>query len=69
MYLNDIFTIPANLVGLPGMSQPCGFTSDPKLPIGLQLLAPAFEEAKMLRAAHAYERATEWRRARPNPQG
>ncbi len=56
MYLNDIFTIPANLAGLPGISVPCGFSSS-GLPIGLQLMAPAFEDARLLQAAYAYEQA------------
>lgn len=59
MYLSDIFTISANLAGLPGISVPCGF-ADGDLPIGLQLIAPAFEEPRLLRAAHAYERSQTW---------
>lgn len=55
MYLNDLFTIGANLAGIPGISLPCGMTSK-GLPIGLQLLAPAFEEARLLRAARMLER-------------
>jgi len=63
MYLCDIFTISANLAGVPGLSLPCGFTAG-GLPIGLQLLAPAFEEARLLQAAHAYEQSHDfWRRA------
>jgi len=57
MYLSDIFTIPANLAGLPGVSVPAGLSSD-GLPIGLQLMAPAFEEARLIRACHAFERET-----------
>ncbi len=64
MYLSDIFTINVNLAGLPGMSLPCGFTRS-GLPIGMQLIAKHFEEEKMLRAAYAYEQATEWHRRRP----
>ncbi|MBE0618298.1 MAG: Asp-tRNA(Asn)/Glu-tRNA(Gln) amidotransferase subunit GatA, partial [Proteobacteria bacterium] len=56
MYLSDIFTIPCNLAGLPGVSLPCGFTQG-GLPIGLQLLAAPFAEPILLRAAHAYEQA------------
>ncbi len=56
MYLNDIFTIPANLAGLPGISVPCGVT-EAGLPVGFQLLAGAFEEETLLRAAYAYEQA------------
>ena len=59
MYLEDIFTVSANLVGLPGISVPCGF-SRAGLPIGLQLLAAPFEEEKLLRVARMYERATDW---------
>jgi aspartyl-tRNA(Asn)/glutamyl-tRNA(Gln) amidotransferase subunit A len=66
MYLCDIFTISANLSGICGVSVPCGFSSDPKLPIGLQLLGKAFDEETILRVAHAYEQATEWHKARPN---
>ncbi|MBI3735388.1 Asp-tRNA(Asn)/Glu-tRNA(Gln) amidotransferase subunit GatA, partial [Candidatus Sumerlaeota bacterium] len=65
MYLSDVFTIPCNLVGLPGMSLPCGFTKDTKLPIGLQILAPAFGEEKLLQAAYAYEQATDHHLQRP----
>jgi aspartyl-tRNA(Asn)/glutamyl-tRNA(Gln) amidotransferase subunit A len=59
MYLNDLYTIPANLAGLPGMSLPCGFDSK-GLPIGLQLVGNYFGEAKMLNVAHQYQRATDW---------
>ncbi len=60
MYLSDIYTIGANLAGIPGISLPCGFaeTEGAKLPIGLQLLAPPFEEDRLLRAARMYERET-----------
>ncbi|MDP7012364.1 MAG: Asp-tRNA(Asn)/Glu-tRNA(Gln) amidotransferase subunit GatA [Verrucomicrobiota bacterium] len=60
MYLSDIFTISCNLAGTCGISLPCGFTSDPKLPIGLQLLGKPFGESELLRIAHAYEQATSW---------
>ncbi len=56
MYLNDIYTIGANLAGIPGISIPAGQSAN-GLPIGVQLLAPAFEEAKLLRAARMYEAA------------
>ncbi|MGB8170871.1 MAG: Asp-tRNA(Asn)/Glu-tRNA(Gln) amidotransferase subunit GatA [Chthoniobacteraceae bacterium] len=67
MYLADIFTIAANLAGICGISIPCGFANveGTQLPIGLQLLAPPFEEAKLLQIAHAYEQSTDWHRARP----
>ena len=58
MYLNDIYTIGANLAGLPGLSTPCGFID--ALPMGLQLVGPHFSEAKLLSAAHHYQRATDW---------
>jgi aspartyl-tRNA(Asn)/glutamyl-tRNA(Gln) amidotransferase subunit A len=64
MYLNDLYTIPANLAGLPGMSLPCGFDSR-GLPIGLQLVGNYFSEAKMLNVAHQYQRATDWHIRRP----
>ena len=64
MYLADVFTIPASLAGIPGLSVPCGFDNQ-GLPIGLQLLGPAFAEATILRAGHAYEQATEWHLRRP----
>jgi aspartyl-tRNA(Asn)/glutamyl-tRNA(Gln) amidotransferase subunit A len=60
MYLSDIFTISCNLAGICGISLPCGFTSNPRLPIGLQLLGKPFGEASMLNAAYAYEQATAW---------
>jgi aspartyl-tRNA(Asn)/glutamyl-tRNA(Gln) amidotransferase subunit A len=59
MYLNDIFTIPAPLAGLPGMSIPCGFDAQ-GLPVGLQIMGNYFSEAKMLGAAHRYQQATDW---------
>ena len=59
MYLSDIYTISCNLAGIAGISIPCGFTKA-GLPIGLQLLAPPFEEEKLLRMARMYERATDW---------
>lgn len=59
MYLEDVFTLPANLGGICGISLPCGFDAE-GLPIGLQLLGAAFNEPAILRAAHAYEQATEW---------
>jgi aspartyl-tRNA(Asn)/glutamyl-tRNA(Gln) amidotransferase subunit A len=59
MYLNDIFTIPAPLAGLPGLSIPCGFDRQ-GLPIGLQLVGNYFSEAAMLGAAHRYQQATDW---------
>ncbi|HEX9370324.1 MAG TPA: Asp-tRNA(Asn)/Glu-tRNA(Gln) amidotransferase subunit GatA, partial [Roseiflexaceae bacterium] len=64
MYLSDIYTIGANLAGLPGMSVPCGFTKG-GLPIGLQILAAPFAEEKLLGVARLHERATDWHLRRP----
>jgi aspartyl-tRNA(Asn)/glutamyl-tRNA(Gln) amidotransferase subunit A len=64
MYLNDVFTIPGNLSGIPGVSVPCGFSAA-GLPIGLQVLGRPLDEARVLRAAYAYEQATTWRSRRP----
>ncbi|HEX7128320.1 MAG TPA: Asp-tRNA(Asn)/Glu-tRNA(Gln) amidotransferase subunit GatA [Thermodesulfobacteriota bacterium] len=63
MYLNDVYTIPVNLAGLPGLSMPCGFSGG--LPVGAQLVAPAFEEPRLLRAAHAYQLETDHHARRP----
>jgi aspartyl-tRNA(Asn)/glutamyl-tRNA(Gln) amidotransferase subunit A len=65
MYLMDIFTISANLAGICGISVPCGFTREPALPIGLQLLGKPFDEETLLRIAHAYEQATDWHKKNP----
>jgi aspartyl-tRNA(Asn)/glutamyl-tRNA(Gln) amidotransferase subunit A len=64
MYLSDIYTITINLAGIPGISIPCGFTKG-GLPIGLQLLAPAFSEETLLRTARVFEKATDWHTRRP----
>jgi len=64
MYLNDIYTIPANLAGLPGMSIPCGFGEN-NLPVGLHIVGNYFSEARMLALAHQYQRATDWHRRMP----
>jgi aspartyl-tRNA(Asn)/glutamyl-tRNA(Gln) amidotransferase subunit A len=67
MYLADIFTVSANLSGLPAVSIPCGFTASPspqgagcRLPVGFQLIGRRFDEATLLRMADAYEHDTEW---------
>src|SRR3984893_15127968 len=77
MYLADIFTVPGNLAGICGINVPCGFAKiDPpedgfavansvRLPIGLQLLGEALDEARIFQIAHAYEQSTEWHKARP----
>jgi aspartyl-tRNA(Asn)/glutamyl-tRNA(Gln) amidotransferase subunit A len=64
MYLSDIFTISANLAGIPGISLPCGFTRA-GLPIGLQLLGKPFDETTLLQVGFAYEQATDWHRRKP----
>src|SRR3990172_9548657 len=64
MYLCDVFTIPVNLAGLPGLSLPCGFTQS-GLPIGLQLIGKPFDESTLLSAAYAYEQATPWHARAP----
>jgi aspartyl-tRNA(Asn)/glutamyl-tRNA(Gln) amidotransferase subunit A len=64
MYLADVFTVSANLAGLPAISVPCGFSGD-GLPIGLQLTARPFDEAGLLRLACGYERATAWHAQAP----
>ncbi len=58
MYLNDIYTIGANLAGLPAISLPCGFASG--LPAGMQLIGPQFSESKLLNVSHRYQRETDW---------
>jgi len=64
MYLSDIYTITTNLAGIPGISIPCGMTKS-GLPIGLQLIAPAFAEDNLLRTARVFEQATDWHTKRP----
>jgi len=64
MYLSDIFTISANLTGIPGISLPCGFSAL-GLPIGLQLLGPPFGEATLLQVAHAFEQSKDFYRRKP----
>jgi aspartyl-tRNA(Asn)/glutamyl-tRNA(Gln) amidotransferase subunit A len=63
MYLNDIYTIGANLAGLPALSVPCGFTGG--LPVGMQLIGPHFSEERLLNVAHRYQRETDWHRRAP----
>jgi aspartyl-tRNA(Asn)/glutamyl-tRNA(Gln) amidotransferase subunit A len=64
MYLNDILTLPANIAGIPAISLPGGMADG--LPVGLQIMAPRLGEMTLLRAAHAYEQATEWHKMRPD---
>jgi len=65
MYLNDIYTIPTNLAGLPGMSIPAGFDSN-GLPIGLQLVGKYFDEARVLNVAHQFQQQTDWHLRAPD---
>ena len=67
MYLADIFTNTANLAGICGISVPCGFAkvNGSQLPIGLQILGKALDEARIFQIAHAYEQSTDWHKARP----
>ncbi len=62
-YLEDIFTLPVNLAGLPALSLPCGFHHG--LPLGMQLIGPAFDEARLLQCAHQFQLATDWHQRRP----
>ncbi|MEX0786302.1 MAG: Asp-tRNA(Asn)/Glu-tRNA(Gln) amidotransferase subunit GatA, partial [Dehalococcoidia bacterium] len=67
MYLSDVFTLPVNIAGLPGISVPGGFVEGApgeRLPVGVQLIARPFGEATLLRAAHAFEQATSWHKER-----
>lgn len=64
MYLSDIYTVSVNLAGLPGVSLPCGFDSN-GLPVGMQLIGQAFDDAKILRAAHCYQQQTDFHRQLP----
>lgn len=65
MYLADIYTLGASLAGLPGMSVPCGFVGEPRLPVGMQLVGADGSEALLLQVADAFQRATDHHRARP----
>ncbi|MCH7718054.1 MAG: Asp-tRNA(Asn)/Glu-tRNA(Gln) amidotransferase subunit GatA [Chloroflexi bacterium] len=68
MYLSDVFTLPTNIAGIPGISVPAGFVDGPegeRLPVGIQMMARPFDEATLLRAAYAYEGATAWHGQRP----
>jgi aspartyl-tRNA(Asn)/glutamyl-tRNA(Gln) amidotransferase subunit A len=64
MYLDDIYTVPINLAGLPGMSIPCGFGNKGR-PVGLQIVGNYFDEARMLSVAHAFQKATDWHTKSP----
>jgi aspartyl-tRNA(Asn)/glutamyl-tRNA(Gln) amidotransferase subunit A len=65
MYLEDVFTLPASLAGLPGISFPVGFDAK-GLPVGMQLLAPHFREEVLLQTSHVYQQATTWHKQAPN---
>ncbi|HTY88596.1 MAG TPA: Asp-tRNA(Asn)/Glu-tRNA(Gln) amidotransferase subunit GatA [Candidatus Acidoferrum sp.] len=65
MYLCDVYTLACNLAGICGISLPCGFTREPKLPIGLQLLSRPWGEDRLLKIAHAYEQASPWHKEKP----
>ncbi|MDI3533755.1 MAG: aspartyl-tRNA(Asn)/glutamyl-tRNA(Gln) amidotransferase subunit [Thermosediminibacterales bacterium] len=64
MYLSDVFTIPVNLAGIPGISIPCGFSNG--LPIGLQIIGKPFDEATIIKAAYTFEQATDYHKQKPN---
>ncbi|HEX7394635.1 MAG TPA: Asp-tRNA(Asn)/Glu-tRNA(Gln) amidotransferase subunit GatA [Anaerolineaceae bacterium] len=64
MYLEDVFTLPANLAGVPGLAFPVGFDSQ-GLPIGMQLMGPHFDEEVLFRLAHAYQQVTDWHQRKP----
>lgn len=64
MYLSDVCTLPINLAGVPGVVVPCGFSED--LPVGLQLIGKPFDEATLLRVAHAYEQDNTWMERQPS---
>ncbi len=59
MYLEDVFTLPANLAGVPGLAFPVGFDTQ-GLPIGMQLMGPHFREELLFQTAHAYQQVTDW---------
>jgi aspartyl-tRNA(Asn)/glutamyl-tRNA(Gln) amidotransferase subunit A len=66
MYLSDIFTIPVNIAGIPGISIPCGFSRE-NLPIGLQMMGKHFDEGMLLRVAYAFEQNTDFHLKKPVP--
>ena len=68
MYLDDLYTIPINLAGLPGLSIPCGFGAKGR-PVGLQIVGNYFDEARMLAVAHAYQQVTQWHSMGPKGFG
>jgi aspartyl-tRNA(Asn)/glutamyl-tRNA(Gln) amidotransferase subunit A len=66
MYLADIYTISANLAGIPAMSIPCGFTSTENLPVGLQLMGRHFDESSLITVGHRFQRATDFHSKEPS---
>jgi aspartyl-tRNA(Asn)/glutamyl-tRNA(Gln) amidotransferase subunit A len=64
MYLEDVFTLPANLAGVPGLAFPIGFDSE-GLPVGMQLMGPHFQEDTLFQVTHAYQQVTDWHRRKP----
>ncbi|HEX9011959.1 MAG TPA: amidase family protein, partial [Anaerolineaceae bacterium] len=68
MYLEDVFTLPANLAGIPGLAFPVGFDGQ-GLPVGMQLMGPALGEERLFRAAHAYQQVTDWHLRAPRLDG
>jgi aspartyl-tRNA(Asn)/glutamyl-tRNA(Gln) amidotransferase subunit A len=65
MYLEDVFTLPANLAGVPGLAFPVGF-DDQHLPVGMQLMGRPFQESSLFRMAHAYQQSTDWHKQSPS---
>ena len=68
MYLEDIYTLPANLAGIPGIAIPVGL-SDQGMPVGMQLMGKHFDEATLFKLAHAYQQVTEWHKEKPTMDG
>jgi aspartyl-tRNA(Asn)/glutamyl-tRNA(Gln) amidotransferase subunit A len=64
MYLEDVFTLPANLAGIPGLAFPVGYDKH-GLPVGMQLMGPPFKEARLFSAGHAYQLTTDWHKHWP----
>jgi aspartyl-tRNA(Asn)/glutamyl-tRNA(Gln) amidotransferase subunit A len=64
MYLEDVFTLPANLAGVPGLAFPVGLDAA-GLPVGMQLMGQPFQEHTLFQAAHAYQQVTDWHQRRP----
>ena len=67
MYLSDVYTVPPNLAGIPGMSVPCGFDKE-GMPVGLQIMGRQYDEATLLQVAYAFEQATDFHVRRPEAE-